>query len=154
MAFKTDHGGYAANADVKVCLDGTPTWATKLSQLGRSPNYGHVFIVTTDLPDLDYAVKVLSKNPRVVNLYAPESCETQLRELRKRLPELGCFAAKNVPLDIALLEHYVSWVASGPLAPKEYAYGVFSIGIHDCGVRAYLLGELEKTVFARAKEIV
>jgi hypothetical protein len=153
MAFKTDHGGYAANADIKVCLDGGSTWATKLSQIGRPPNYGPAFIVTTDLPDLDYAEKVLSKNPRIM-LYAPENCETQLRELKKRLPELCCFVTKRATLNIVLLEPYGSWICPGPLAPKAYSTGGVSIGIHDCGVRAYLLEQLEQTVFDRAKEIV
>lgn len=153
MAFRTDSGGYAAKADIKIDLYNNSTWATKLSQIGKAPNYGHAFIVTTDLPDLDYAERVLSKNPHVM-LYAPETCEAQLRELKKRLPELSCFIAKTVPLNIVLLEPYCSWICPGPLAPKKYASEGISIGIHDCGVRSYLLSALEQTVFYRAREIV
>ena len=154
MSFKTDHGGYASRADIKIGFDSASTWGTKLSQIGKSPNYSMAFVVTTDIPDVDYAEKVLSKNARITTLDAPESCEPQLRELRKRLPELGCFAAKEVPVNLVLLEPYTSWICPGPLAPNKYKDQPISIGIHDSGVRSYLFGALDRTVFNRAKEII
>lgn len=154
MSFKTDNGGFATTADIKIDLCNNSTWGTKLSQLGKAPNYGPAFVVTTDLPDVDYAERVLAKNPSVVNLYAPKTCEPQLRELRKRLPQLGCFAVEDAPLNIAILEPFCVWICPGPLAPKAYATGGVSIGIHDCGARAYVLSQLERSTLCRAKEII
>lgn len=61
MIFKTDNGGFRFEcADAKMSIS-AGTWATRLSQLGKTA--GRVSILTNELQDPAYVIKVLGKRP-------------------------------------------------------------------------------------------
>ena len=58
MAFKTDCGGVAMTADIKLSK-GATTWNTRLSQISRHDHL--VTLVTFSLCDFTYISKLVSK---------------------------------------------------------------------------------------------
>ena len=148
MPYRSDNGGFATTAPIKLQFNQSSTWATRLSQIGKNPYY--TIICTTALPDVDYAEKVLSKANRGVILYVPESCAANARELKKRLPWLCVFVVPTVNVNLAVIEPFTVWLSSDPLGKGRGLDA--SVGIHSEEARIMVQGWIEQA-YDRAKEL-
>lgn len=62
------------------------TWATRLSQLGKTA--GRVSILTTALPDPAYVIEVLSKRPTDIHIVAHFNAQAAAEHIKRELPEI------------------------------------------------------------------
>lgn len=92
MAFKTDHGGMALRADIKVAKHGS-TWGTRLSQISKCE--GEITLCTYSLSrDTSYLSRILDKRSANVTIIANVNFAEQARALKENTPRCGYFCRK------------------------------------------------------------
>lgn len=86
MAFTTDNGGFRFECnDAKMSINAS-TWATRLSQLGKTT--GRVSILTTELPDPAYVIQILSKRPTDIHIVTHVNARAAAEHIKRELPEI------------------------------------------------------------------
>ena len=129
MAFKTDCGGTALTADIKISNKAT-TWNTRLSQIGRHDK--QVTIVTFSLCDLGYISKIVSKREGGVGItiVCNSKYEPNAWLLKRAFPKLRMFVSPYAHAKLALIEPEIVWISSENLGHKSSTFDA-SVGIHD-----------------------
>ena len=152
MAFKTDCGGTALTADIKISNKAT-TWNTRLSQIGRHDKA--VTIVTFSLCDFDYISKIVSKRKggAGITIVCNSKYEPNAWLLKRAFPELRMFVSPYAHAKLALIEPETVWVSSENLGHKSSTFDA-SIGIHDQEAYNHYFSQIESLLRSRdTKEI-
>lgn len=147
MAFKTDCGGVAMTAEIKLSKAGT-TWNTRLSQIGRNDSL--VTLCTFSAGDIDYLVKILSKRPfgAGIRIIGNEKCKWKMVRLKQMFPEAQFFVSTNAHAKMALIAPDTVWVSSENLGRIRGAFDA-SIGIHNEEAYQHYLAQVESLLRSR-----
>jgi len=152
MAFKTDCGGTALTANIKVSNKAT-TWNTRLSQIGRHDKA--VTIVTFSLCDFEYISKIVSKrkNGAGITIVCNSKYEPNAWLLKRAFPELKMYVSPYAHAKLALIEPEIVWVSSENLGHKSSTFDA-SVGIHDEEAYKHYYSQIERLLRSRdTKEI-
>ena len=147
MAFKTDCGGIAMTADIKLSQKGT-TWNTRLSQIGRHDRL--VTLCTFSTGDIDYLTKILSKRDfgSGIRIIGNEKNEWKMRRLKNLFPAAQFFVSPNAHAKLALVEPNIVWVSSENLGRTRDVFDA-SIGIHSEEAYQHYLSQVESLLRSR-----
>ena len=138
MAFKTDHGGMALRAEIKVAK-GASSWRTRLSQLARSN--GEIMLCTYSLPrDPSYLSGLLDKRAEGVTILANAKFRQQAYTLKARYPALRMLLATNTHAKMALVAPRTVWLSSENLVKSTNLEN--TVGIHSEAVYTFYRDEL------------
>lgn len=133
MPFKTDTGGLALTADVKLSNKST-TWNTRLQHIGE--NDCLVTIVSFSLADVEYISRILSRRKTGRNLRLicnTRACVNAVR-LKKEFPEMRVYLHPMAHAKLVLIEPEMVWVSSENIGHKLKSFDA-TIGI--MGKEAY-----------------
>lgn len=144
MMFRTDCGGAALKADIKISA-GASTWNTRLSQIGKTNN--DIIIVTYTLNDYEYIKKIISKRYQGmgITILCNSKFLANAYHIKSCFPEIKMFANPNVHAKMVLLEPRTVWVSSENLGYKKKSFDA-TVGISN--IDAY------KHFYAQVKEII
>ena len=150
MSFKTDQGGVAIKADIKVATQAS-TWNTRLTQLLRGK--ADITICTFSLPrNPDYLKKLFDKRSKNITLIANSKFEAEAWMLKRRYPDLRIILSPQVHSKMALAAPDKVWLSSENLVRSrnfENAVGIQSPAVYD-----FYLAELRKSgLLSRDKEL-
>lgn len=111
MTLKTDGGGLAVSANIKVSsTSSASTWNTRLSQIKRVK--GEIFICTYSLPDLKYIKQILDKRSTGITILANSKFLEKAIELKFAYPDLKIKLANNTHAKIVLISPETVWLSS------------------------------------------
>ncbi|HDS2714404.1 TPA: hypothetical protein QID56_003890 [Klebsiella pneumoniae subsp. pneumoniae] len=150
MVFKDDGGGFAfscEDAKISICAS---TWGTRLSQLSRVN--GPIFLMTGELPDIDFISQIISKRPRDIFIIANSAAEMNAKILKRKFPEVRIVLHPNNNAKVVLVSPDTVWISSsdfGKTTKIESAVGMHSRTLFDKTVES-----LFKKVWLEAKEIM
>lgn len=138
MSFKTDHGGLAVRADIKVSTQAS-TWNTRLSQLLRGE--AEIIICTFSLPkSSDYLMKLFNKRSRGVTIIANSKFESEALLLKTRFPDLRIMLSPHTHAKMALATPDKVWLSSENLVHGRNFEN--TVGIHNRAVYDFYIAEL------------
>ena len=144
MAFKTDCGGVAMTADVKLSKQAT-TWNTRLSQIGRHNN--EVVISTFSLCDFEYISKIVGKRDRGAGITI--ICNTKYQPnayaFKKAFPDVKLYVHPNAHAKLALIYPDTVWLSSENLGHKKDTFDA-SIGIHSEAAYNHYRSQVQKLI--------
>jgi len=126
------HGLVFKCSELKLYRNGGHTWAMKLSQLAKQK--GTVRIVTYSLPDLDYAIKQLSRRPHSIYVVCHSKFISRAREIKTALPDIRIRTCNDVHSKVYLIEPKTIYVGSANFGNShwhETIIGVRSKKAHD-----------------------
>lgn len=150
MAFSTDGGGFAFPCnDAKMSINAS-TWATRLTQLGRMT--GRLCILTTNLPDPDYVIEVLSKRTSDVQIVAHVDARKAAEYIKRKLPEVRIALHRDIGAKALLIAPETVWIMSSDFGKKKRIDA--GIGLHSADVYQKTLAQLFDRAWAEATEIV
>lgn len=98
---KTDNGGLATTARVKVSLGKGSTWATRLSQIGKSS--GEIIICTYSLPNLDYMSQILDKRSDIT-IVCHKKFQEKASILQQKYPRLNIILKSDIHAKMVLIQ--------------------------------------------------
>ena len=147
MAFKTDCGGVAMTADIKLSK-GATTWNTRLSQISRHDHL--VTLVTFSLCDFTYISKLVSKREAGagIRIICGDKYEWNAIQLKKQFPDLKIYVSPHAHAKLALIEPNTVWVSSENLGHKKETFDA-SIGIHSVEAYNHYLSQVERLLRSR-----
>ena len=141
MSFKSDQGGLAVSADIKVSTQAS-TWNTCLTQLLRGKT--EITICTFSLPrNSDYLKKLFDKRSKNVTIIANSKFETEARLLKLRYPDLRIILSPQVHAKMALAAPDKVWLSSENLVHSRNFEN--TIGIHNRIVYDFYMAELTRS---------
>ncbi len=141
MSFKTDNGGLAVKADIKVAKQAS-TWNTRLTQLLRGKS--EIIICTFSLPKgLGYLTKLLDKRTRGVTIIANRKFESEARMLKKLYPELRIYLSMHTHAKMALAAPDRVWLSSENLVHSRNFEN--TVGIHNRSIYEFYMVELTRS---------
>jgi len=150
VSFKTDPGGLATKASIKVSSRAS-TWNTRLSQLliGNKD----IIICTFSLPKTDeYLGRLLQKRSNGVTIIANSKFGKQARMLKAQYPNLRIFLSPTVHAKLALVSPNIVWMSSENFVHSRNFEN--TIGIHSVPVYKYLIQQLQDNdLFAPETEV-
>lgn len=135
--FKTDGGGLATKANIKVSL-GASTWNTRLSQIVRM---GPIYICTYSLPNQEYLDKIFSKRSHDITILAHKNFYEKALALKRRYPDLRIFTADEVHAKMVLIGPEKTWLSSANFGSSgwlEHTAGIESKEVYDYYLRRLL----------------
>jgi len=144
MAFKTDCGGVAMTADIKLSKRAT-TWNTRLSQIGRHDN--EVVLCTFSLCDFDYISKIVGKRFRGSGITI--ICNTKYLpnaySIKKAFPYVKLYVHPHAHAKMALVYPDTVWLSSENLGHKKDTYDA-TIGIHNEEAYKHFRGQVQHLI--------
>ena len=128
MAFKTDCGGTAMTANIKLSNKAT-TWNTRLSQIGRHNE--PVTIVTFSLCEFEYISMILSKRDHGagITLICNSKYEANAYVMKKAFPEAKIYVNPHAHAKLALVAPETVWVSTENMGRKRNSFDA-TVGIH------------------------
>ena len=145
MAFKTDCGGVAMTAEVKLSKAST-TWNTRLSQIHRME--GDIYICTFSLCNREYISKILNRRSKDVTIICNSRYEANARQLKQDFPETRFFVNPNAHAKLVLIGPKTVWLSSENLGRKKETFDA-SIGIHSEEAYQHYLAQVQKLLRSR-----
>lgn len=115
--FKTDSGGIALKANVKI-LTAASTWNTRLSQIARQA--GAVLISTYSLPRLDYACKIFSKRSSGTTLLVNSKFRSRAKEILDRFPDIEIYLKDDIHAKLVLIEPETVYLGSDNFGSSKW----------------------------------
>ena len=147
MAFKTDCGGIAMTANIKLSNAAT-TWNTRLSQIGRHDHL--VTLVSFSLCDFTYLSKIISKRDAGtgIRIICGDKYEWNAIQLKRLFPDLKIYISPHAHAKLALIEPSTVWVSSENLGHVRDSFDA-SIGIHSEEAYNHYLAQIESLLRSR-----
>lgn len=140
MSFRTDQGGLATRAEIKVSTQAS-TWNTRLTQLLRTKT--EITICTFSLPKRpDSLIKLFDKRSKGVTIIANNKFEAEAKVLKTRFPELRIILSPRIHAKMALAAPDKVWLSSENLAHSQNFEN--TVGIHSRAVYDFYMAELRK----------
>lgn len=150
MAFKTDNGGFRFEcADAKMSISAS-TWATRLSQLGKTR--GRVSILTTELPDPAYVIEVLSKRPTDIHIVAHAIARAAAEHIKRALPEIRIALHYDIGAKALMVAPETVWIMSTDFGKKHRLDS--GVGLHSSELYEKTVEELFERAWREAQEIL
>lgn len=106
--FRTDNGGFACKANIKVSAGGASLWGTKLSQIKESDK---ILICTYSLPHIEYAEKIFMKNNGNAEIVCHEKFKGKADALMAKFPNLKIRLRNDVHAKFVVINDTV-WCGS------------------------------------------
>ena len=149
MSFKTDHGGLAVKADIKVATQ-TSTWNTRLSQLLHGK--AEITICTFSLPRSSvFLKKLFDKRSKNVTIIANSKFEAEAKSLKLSYPNLRIILSPKVHAKLALAAPDKVWLSSENLVHSRSFEN--TVGIHNRAVYDFYIAELTKSGLLQQEEL-
>ncbi len=149
MSFKDDKGGFAFScSDGKICINAS-TWSTRLSQIGKMT--GEILIVTNQLPNVDYIVRILSKRPRGIRLICNSNAKAQALDLKSRLPSICVATHERSNAKLALIAPDTVWQSSADFGEVKQINS--TVGLHSSIVHDRIVDEVFEPLWEEADEL-
>jgi hypothetical protein len=128
MSFRTDSGGMALEAEIKLSNKAT-TWNTRLDHISRHDRA--VTLVTFSLCDYDYICRIVSKRERGagITIICNSKYESNAYLIKRAFPDLKIYVNPYAHAKLALVEPGTVWLSSENLGKKKNTFDA-SIGIH------------------------
>lgn len=145
MAFRTDSGGVAMTAEVKLSRAST-TWNTRLRQIHRME--GDIYICTFSLCNYDYISRILERRSKDVTIICNSRYAENARQLKKAFPETRFFVNPNAHAKLVLIDPKTVWLSSENLGRKKETFDA-SIGIHSEEAYQHYLAQVQKLLRCR-----
>jgi len=126
MVFSDDGGGFSfscTDAKISICAS---TWNTRLSQLARIA--GPVYVMTGELPDLDFITRIISKRPRDIYIIANTVALFEAQQLKSRFPMVRIALHPKTNAKIVLVAPETVWLSSADFGRTDKIES--AIGLH------------------------
>ena len=117
MPFKTDNGGLALRANIKVSAAAS-SWSTRLSQIMSRD--GEIIICTYSLPNMDYIDKIFDKRSKEITILANSTFYSRALELKQKYPALNIILAANTHAKMVLISPGTVWLSSANLGKSGW----------------------------------
>lgn len=119
MSFKTDNGGLAVKANIKVSFSvSASSWNTRLSQIKKQE--GEIFICTYSLPDINYVRQIFEKRTSNISLLVNSKFTEQAKLIKKEFPEINIMLAENTHAKIVLISPDTVWLSSANFGKSSW----------------------------------
>jgi phosphatidylserine/phosphatidylglycerophosphate/cardiolipin synthase-like enzyme len=143
IPFKTDGGGLAIKADIKVSSAASAsTWNTRLSQIQHSCN--EIFICTYSLPNLEYLERILDKRSARITILANSKFVDKAYELKKSYPDLKIKLAPDTHAKIVLIYPNTVWLSSANFGRSGWFEN--TVGIKNKDVYNFYENEIKRFI--------
>jgi phosphatidylserine/phosphatidylglycerophosphate/cardiolipin synthase-like enzyme len=148
MTFKTDGGGLAVKANIKVSSAASAsTWNTRLSHIGH--NHCDIFICTYSLPDLKYLGLIFDKRSEGITILVNSKFIDKAKTLKALYPDLKILLAPDTHAKIVLVSPETVWLSSANFGQSRWFEN--TVGIKNKDVYNFYENEIKK--FMRSSEI-
>lgn len=142
MSFKTDCGGFAVRADIKIAA-GASTWNTRLSQIAR--HKGEIFLCTFSLSrDMEYISQIFDKRSHDITLIVNSKFRDRATMLKQMYPSIKILLAPDVHAKFALLSPHTVWLSSENFVKSSNFEN--TVGIHSREVYSFYMDEVRKFI--------
>ncbi|MDD2133378.1 hypothetical protein [Pseudomonas kurunegalensis] len=149
MAFTDDNGGFRFECDDAKMSINASTWATRLSQLARMK--GAVSILTTQLPDPDYVIGVLSKRAWDIKIVAHVDAREGAERIKQVLPSVRIALHSDIGAKAILIAPDTVWILSGDFGKKHKLDT--GVGFHSAMVYQKTHQQLFERAWREAREL-
>jgi phosphatidylserine/phosphatidylglycerophosphate/cardiolipin synthase-like enzyme len=141
MAFKTDGGGIAVKANIKVSSSASASsWNTRLSQIKYQ--LGEIFICTYSLPDQGYIGQILGKRSTGVTILANSKFLNKAKVLKTLYPSLNIKLAPDTHAKIVLVSPDTVWLSSANFGKSGWFEN--TVGIKNTDVYNFYENEIKR----------
>lgn len=149
MTFSDDGGGFTFSCDdakMSICAS---SWSTRLSQIGSTEN--PIFIVTRELPDINYILKIIGKRPRNIYIIANTSAEINAKLIKNKFPRVRILLHHDVNAKIVMVSPNTIWISSADFGKTTKIES--TIGIHSSELFDKTVGNVFNKIWLESVEI-
>jgi len=142
MGFKTDCGGLALKAEIKLS-NAASTWNTRLSQIGRTDD--EIIIVTYSLCSVEYIANILSKREggKGITIICNSKYEHIVSALKQRYPQAHFYVNPHAHAKLALISPSSVWLSSENFGRIKDTFDA-SVGIHSKDAYNYFFTQVQE----------